>query len=236
MTLAPADAPPDETAPAGRDRLAWVPAVLLALPMVAAFAWLTWTRGDMNDWAVSRMRLAAGEYALIGLHMLAHGGIIHLLLNGGTLIALGPAVMDRLGPLSPRTLAGFTALFAGSGIAGLALWLALPHAAPMLGASGAIFGLLGFILRQPDPHQPPIALVGAGMGRAFIVLGKLHLPLIAIFAIPMLLGVGGFGLAWEAHLGGFVAGLLLHGPAVRLAGYYAADGTSRSTPGVPPPP
>lgn len=202
-----------------------LPAALLLLPMIAAYALLTWTRGDMNDWAAWPPRLAAGEYKAVWLHMFAHGGVLHLLFNGAALVALTPAVMDRLGPLSPRTLAAFLVLFLVSGLAGLALWLALPQAVPMLGASGAILGLLGFILRQPDPSQGRIPLFGPDMARAFLAFAKLHVPLVILFAIPLLFGASVFGLAWEAHLGGFIAGLLLHGPVLRLAGGYPTPAT-----------
>jgi hypothetical protein len=39
------------------------------------------------------------------------------------------------------------------------------------------------------------------MARAFVEWIKLHLPLVLLFAIPMLFGSEFFGLAWEAHLG-----------------------------------
>ncbi len=195
------------------------PALALAAPMVLAFGWLTLTQGSMNGWAVSGPRLAAGEYQTILLHMFAHGGIMHIVFNLMALAVIGPRVMERLGPLSARTFAGFVALFLGTGLAGMATWLAINPASevPMLGASGAIFGLLGVILRQPDPLGAPIPLFSRAMGEAFWTFGKLHLPLILIFAIPMLLGAD-FGLAWEAHLGGFVAGLLLGAPVSRWCG------------------
>ena len=195
------------------------PALALAAPMVLAYAWLTFTQGSMNAWAVSGPRLAAGEYQTIILHMFAHGGLMHIVFNLMALAVIGPRVMERLGPLSLRTFAGFMALFFGTGLAGMATWLAInPESdVPMLGASGAIFGLLGVMLRQPDPLGPPIPLFSREMGEAFWTFGKLHLPLVLLFAIPMLLGAG-FGLAWEAHLGGFVAGLLIGAPISRWCG------------------
>ncbi|WP_165961138.1 rhomboid family intramembrane serine protease [Qipengyuania sediminis] len=214
----PRTAPREPIPEAGRDPWALVPAVLLAVPMVAAFALYGFGPAGMLEWAVSREGLAAGYPAPVLLHMFAHAGLLHIGFNLAALLALTPAVVDRLGPLSMRSLAAYLALFLACGLGGLLLWLAFPHTAPMLGASGAIFGLLGFILRQPDPEAPPVPLTSRAIGNAFWTFVKLHLPLIAIFLIPVLLGGSGFGLAWEAHLGGFMAGLLLWGPARRLAG------------------
>jgi len=191
-----------------------IPGLVLAAPMVAAFVWLMWDQGSMTGWAVSGPRLAEGRFELAVLHMFAHGGLVHIIFNLSALAALGPAVMERLGPLAPRSFAAFMLLFFGSGLGGLAFWLALNPASeiPMLGASGAIFGLLGFLMRQPDPHSPPAPLFSEQLGRAFVEWLKLHLPLVALFAIPLIFGGGSFGLAWEAHLGGFLAGMLLCAP------------------------
>ncbi len=194
-----------------------VPSLILALPMVAAFALMLIGQGSMNAWAVSGPRLADGHYELLLLHMFAHGSIMHIAFNMMALLAFGPAVMERLGPLDLRSLAAFMLLFLGCGLAGVIFWLAINPASeiPMLGASGAIFGLLGFLMRKPDPWEPAIPLFSPAMARAFIEWIKLHIPLVAIFVIPMLLGAGFFGLAWEAHLGGFIAGMLLCSPILQ---------------------
>lgn len=191
-----------------------IPAMVLAVPMVIAFVWLMWTDGSMIGWAVSGPRLSDGQLALIVLHMFAHGGLMHIVFNLAALAALGPAVMERLGTLRLRSFAAFMALFFGSGLAGMAVWLAINPASevPMLGASGAIFGLFGYLMRQPDPQAEPAALFSPQLGRAFTEWFKMHLPLLAIFAIPLLLGGDNFGLAWEAHLGGFLAGMVLCKP------------------------
>ncbi|RNJ62258.1 MAG: rhomboid family intramembrane serine protease [Porphyrobacter sp. IPPAS B-1204] len=191
-----------------------IPAMVLAVPMVIAFVWLMWTEGSMIGWAVSVPRLGEGQFALIVLHMFAHGGLMHIAFNLVALAALGPAVMERLGPLGLRSFAAFMVQFFGSGLGGVAVWLAINPTSevPMLGASGAIFGLLGYLMRQPDPQDQPVPLIGPQLGRAFVEWVKLHLPLLAIFIIPVLLGGSNFGLAWEAHLGGFLAGMLLCRP------------------------
>lgn len=197
-----------------------VPSLVLAIPMIVSFVAMMWTQGGMIEWAVSGPKLAQGTYYPIVLHMFAHGGLVHIGFNLLALFALGPAVMERLGPLEPRTVSAFFALFFGCGLAGVFLWLAIRPTSeiPMLGASGAIFGLLGFLVRQPDPHGKPFPLVSRAMSRAFFEWIKLHLPLVAFFAMPLLFGSSFFGLAWEAHLGGFFTGLLLCGPILAWAG------------------
>ena len=173
----------------------------------------------MIEWAVSWPLLEAGRYQAIALHMFAHGGMLHLAFNMMALIALGPAVMDRIGPLKLRNWAVFFGLFFATGLCGLGLWLAfnMDSNVPMLGASGAIFGLLGFLLRLPDPDGAPIPLVSRATGSAFVTWLKLHIPLLVIVLAPMLLGGSAIGLAWESHLGGFIGGLLLTGPLRALA-------------------
>lgn len=203
------------------NRLRMAPAAVLGGLMVALALWQWWTVGDMVDWALSGPRLAAGRFETLLLHMFAHGGLVHLCFNTVALLAFTPPVMQRLGPPGGRAFAAYGALFLASGLAGAALWLAINPASmvPMLGASGAIFGLLGFILRQPDPYAPPAPLISAASRRAVWEWIKLHLILFAIVLGPSLLlgGQASFGLAWEAHLGGFIAGMLLCGPIGRWA-------------------
>lgn len=197
-----------------------IPGMVLAAPMVAAFVWLLWDQGNMLSWAVSGPLLAAGHYQQVLLHMFAHGSLLHIVFNLSALAALGPPVMERLGPLTPRSFVAFMLLFFGCGLGGMAFWLALNLSGdiPMLGASGAIFGLLGFLMRHPDPHRQPVPLFSAQLGRAFVAWVKLHIPLVALFALPLIFGGDNFGLAWEAHLGGFIAGLLLCPPVYAWSG------------------
>jgi membrane associated rhomboid family serine protease len=197
-----------------------LPGRLLAAPMVIAFIALLATRGEMVSWAISVPRLVQGHWELIVLHMFAHGGLIHIIFNISALLAFGPPVMERLGPFSQRSFTAFLLLFFGSGLAAMTLWLALNPTSeiPVLGASGAIFGLIGFLLRLPDPHGDPVPLRGRQMGRAITEWAKMHLPLIAFFLIPVILGGQHFGLAWEAHLGGFLAGMLLCKPLWKWCG------------------
>jgi len=197
-----------------------VPGMALMAPMIIAFVWMMWEHGSMIAWAVSPSRLSEGRFELIVLHIFAHGGLLHIAFNMVALAVLGPVVMERLGPLRLRSFFAFMVLFFGAGLGGFAFWLALNQNSeiPMLGASGAIFGLLGFLMRQPDPQGVPVPLFSPQLARAFVEWIKLHVPLLVLFAIPLLFGASNVGLAWEAHLGGFIAGLLLCGPLLWWCG------------------
>jgi membrane associated rhomboid family serine protease len=140
-------------------------------------------------------------------HTLIHGGWVHLLTNMGFLLAFGTPVARRMGRLS------FLALYALCAIAGVALFtLISPYdITPLVGASGAVFGLLGAIMRialYPPAGVPPAPYPFNNRRTAFIFAGiYLAINLLMGFA-PRLFAMEG-SIAWEAHLGGFVAGFLL---------------------------
>ena len=70
-----------------------------------------------------------------------HGGLLHLVVNMVTLWSLGHAVIDRVGTR------GFVLLYAASLLGGAAGYALLASTlAPMVGASGALFGLAGGLL------------------------------------------------------------------------------------------
>ena len=70
-----------------------------------------------------------------------HGGLLHLGMNMITLWTLGQAVIDRVGQLR------FSLLYAGTALGGAAGYGLLAEGVqPMVGASGALFGLAGALL------------------------------------------------------------------------------------------
>ena len=81
------------------------------------------------------------------------------------------------------------------------------------GASGGVFGLIGGALRMATPRGPILPLTDR---RVLIQAGAW--AAISVFVGVIGLGAGGTGagIAWEAHLAGLAAGLLLVGPFVRL--------------------
>ena len=140
--------------------------------------------------------------------MFLHGSGTHVLGNCWFLWIFGASVEARSGALR------FLALYLATGLGAAALqWGTDPNSAiPMLGASGAISGVLGayFVLFPRAwivtlvPWIVPILPVPAFV---FLVLW---------FALQAMNGVGslldspmGGGVAWWAHIGGFIAGLVL---------------------------
>ena len=128
--------------------------------------------------------------------MFLHGSFLHVLGNMWFLWVFGDNVEDRLGRW--RFLAFY--LVTGS-IGAVAQCLMMPSSpAPMIGASGAVAGILGgYILNFP--HARVVTLVVAWLidVPAWVFLG---LWFLAQFFIG-----SGSGIAWMAHVGGFLAGL-----------------------------
>ena len=163
--------------------------------------------------------LPGGEIAKLTsfiTHMGLHGDYAHLAVNCGWMLAFGSIVARRIGA------SRFLALAAVTGIAGAALFWLMNWglAAPMVGASGAISGLMGAAVRF---MFNPLAIGGLD-GSAIVPRMSLQeimhdrrarLMIGSWVAINLLFGLvldrvfSAGGIAWEAHLGGFVAGLLL---------------------------
>jgi len=188
-----------------------LPGGVVAAALTALF-FLYLPSGDMLDLALSSETIRQGRFATLFTHMAAHAGFIHLWLNVMALVALSQFLIRRFG-LGVRVLLAYAALLILSGLAGGLLFLAInPYGTvPMLGASGAICGLLGFAARL-DPESRALApLRSIRIGRALVHFAKWNLVLfLALYVLVWILGptaeLG--GLAWEAHLGGFAVGLL----------------------------
>jgi membrane associated rhomboid family serine protease len=116
-----------------------------------------------------------------------HESPLHVLLNMYSLFLVGPALEAMLGRL--RFLALF--LIAGFGGSVGVLLIGSPDV-PVLGASGAIFGLFGAYFL--------IARRLGGNATQFLIVIVLNL---VIGFIP------GFGIAWQAHVGGLITGLAI---------------------------
>jgi len=147
-------------------------------------------------------------YGTILTSMFVHGGVFHLAGNMLYLWIFGDNVEDRLGRV--RYLLFY--LLSGVGAAAAQI-LSDPHSKiPMVGASGAISGVLGAYLLL-YPHARVVTLVFFGWLvrvieiRALIVLGFWIVVQLVSGLLTWGAQVG--GVAWFAHVGGFVAGLVM---------------------------
>lgn len=143
-----------------------------------------------------------------------HGSVLHLLVNSIWLLALGSGVARRM--KAGRFLAFY---FLCGALAALAYIAVNPGSTtPMIGASGAISGLMGGAVRFLAPAGRTQGSGFDGGQLASILDRRVVVLVILWFALNFLFGQGGFSaltgghpVAWQAHVGGFVAGLLLFG-------------------------
>ncbi len=127
-------------------------------------------------------------------YMFLHGSITHLLFNMLGLYFFGSRVEERLGPER------FFSLYFLSGIAGALLSLVFARYGAVLGASGAVFGVMLAFARFWPRDQIYIWGVIPIEARWLVAI----LTLMAMFGARS----GGDGVAHFAHLGGFLGGFL----------------------------
>jgi membrane associated rhomboid family serine protease len=130
--------------------------------------------------------VAHGSVWMLLTSMFTHVQIWHIGFNMLALWSLGPQLELALGRVR------FLALYLLSGLAGSATvyWLSNPHGAT-LGASGAIFGLMGALL----------VVAYKVHGNAQGLLGWVAINALLTFTIP--------NISWQGHLGGFVGGAVI---------------------------
>jgi membrane associated rhomboid family serine protease len=130
--------------------------------------------------------VADGEYYRLLTAAFLHGGVVHLLLNMYALYLFGPLLEGALGRLR------FTVLYLVSALGGSAVSYAFSNPGqPSLGASGAVFGLLGAFLvvnrRLGRDNSTVMVMLAINLGYGFLV--------------PQI--------DWRAHIGGLVTGALV---------------------------
>ncbi|MCB2225280.1 MAG: rhomboid family intramembrane serine protease [Desulfarculaceae bacterium] len=134
--------------------------------------------------------------------MFLHGGFFHLAGNMLYLWIFGNNIEDRLGPVR----FGLFYLLGGV-LANLAHVIASPGSQlPMVGASGAIAAVLGaYFLLYPRANVVVLLWL-------LFYVQLIRVPAVVVLGVWFLLqvvGRGGPGVAWMAHIGGFVIGLVL---------------------------
>jgi membrane associated rhomboid family serine protease len=197
--------------------------VLIALNALVFFLELNSGDAFIERWAFVPSRFLANpvaDFPTLFTSMFMHAGWVHLLGNMLYLWIFGDNVEDRLGH---ATYAIFY-LLCGLGATFAQLAVSTGSNIPNLGASGAIAGVLGaYILMFPRGR------VNVLMGRAIVAM-----PALVVLGLWILLqifsSVGAFtastqteggGVAYMAHIGGFVTGMILN---------YVLGGTRRALP------
>jgi membrane associated rhomboid family serine protease len=159
--------------------------------------------------------------------MFLHGGFLHLLGNMWSLYIFGDNVEDRLGHF--RYLMFYLLCGLGSGVAHLVLNL---HSnIPTIGASGAIAGVMGaYFILYPNSKIltliPIIFIPWFVEIPAFFYLGFWFI--LQFINAAGSSGMGG-GIAWWAHIGGFLIGILLLRMLMKIPGSRVQDKMRRAT-------
>lgn len=142
--------------------------------------------------------------------MFLHGGWLHLIGNMWFLWVFGSHIEDAMGS------AKFLVFYLISGVASASVQFvtSLGSPVPTIGASGAIAGVMGaFLILYPRVRVVTLIFI-------IVFVTTVELPaafmLIYWFALQLLSGLGSLsnvsqaqGIAWFAHVGGFLAGILL---------------------------
>jgi membrane associated rhomboid family serine protease len=202
------------------------PAVLLVLAIVVAYlVQSTWINEQalILNYGFAPVMLSEGHYLPLVTSMFLHGGWTHAGMNALGAMAFGAPTARLLG-LGYQSAQGrapilgglaFLLFFLLCGVLG-SLGYGLVHRdgqAILIGASGGVAGLMGAASRMIDrpvglsPYGSPTVM---GMAAAWIIVNLL------MALIGLAPGAGGVAIAWEAHLFGYAAGLLLIGPAARI--------------------
>ncbi len=169
-------------------------------------------------------------------YSLLHGGIAHLAVNMIWLAAFGSPLANRSAPLR------FVLFWVATSIAaaGLHYMLYMTSQAPLIGASGAISGMMGAAARfgfRIDRSSGRPAFGGPVLPISTVFRMRGTVAFLAVWmVINLVTGLVGFvpgeesQIAWEAHIGGFVVGLLLRVELRSAAAGLDAAGTSNLQP------
>ena len=192
------------------------PAMTMALVIVASFVvqgWITepvWSQYVLTPAEVMQL----GRWETLLTPLVLHGNWIHTLMNAVAALAFG-APVARLFGLGARGALVFLLFYIVCGaLSSLGYVLANPHSLEaVVGASGAVSGLMGGasrLIERPGRLGPLVSATTVGMAAAWVVVNLI------VGHVPIMPGAEGAGIAWEAHVAGYFAGLLLIGPFARL--------------------
>lgn len=169
-------------------------------------------QGVFHDLATRVSYLVDRDYAqwyTILTSTFLHAGFVHIFGNMLVLVMLGLPFEERVGPLR------FTLIYFLSAVVAVllhAIWIYYQDPSPgaleipLVGASGAVFGILGAFATMYPRDRVPMFLIFIFLPRVPVYVGAIAMTAVEIFA----LGFGAQGnVAHAAHIGGAVGGFIL---------------------------
>ena len=176
------------------------------------------TRGDwaVDDYAAVPCELAGecasrggvDDYLSVLTSMFMHGGVLHLAGNMLFLWVYGNNIEDAMGVVR------FVGFYVLGGVAAMALQTAIDPASPVptVGASGAVSAVLGaYLLLHPRAGIVTLSLIPFFFGvivlPAMVVIGVWFAQQVVFGLLDFNTAGDGGGVAYFAHIGGFVFGL-----------------------------
>lgn len=188
------------------------PAVAMTVAIVGGFGLQSFLPPEqiLPTYGFSPANLNDGRGITLITALFVHGSWAHALMNGAGALAFGTPVARYYGARVTGALAFLLFYLVCGALANLGYGLVHagdPHL--LVGASGAVAGLMAAAARMiagkgvPGPYlSPPVV----GMTAAWVVVNLL------IAVVGFAPGAGGMPVAWEAHLFGYAAGLVLVTP------------------------
>ena len=155
----------------------------------------------MNNNQLPMNLYAIPSWITIFTSMFMHGGFMHLLGNMLYMWIFADNIEDNLGPT--KFLVFY--LLSGAGAAMTQVLMDTYSQVPMIGASGAIGGILGAYLVN-YPNAKVLVLIPFGFFSQLIKIKALYV--LGFWFILQFISSGG-GIAYAAHIGGFVSGIIL---------------------------
>ena len=149
--------------------------------------------------ALSTNVLSTGQYLTLVTSAFVHSGMFHIVMNMMMLWCMGSALEHIFGSVKVAVVYSVSIL-TGS-LAFVAINTALGTASSAVGASGAVFGLLGMytMLLVSEMKKPRLLMERPTFQSTS--------GFFACLAVNLVLGFMP-GIAWEAHLGGFIGGAI----------------------------
>ncbi|MGA0606702.1 rhomboid family intramembrane serine protease [Phenylobacterium sp. VNQ135] len=169
------------------------------------------------SYAFSPALLEEGRWERLFTALFLHGNWTHVLMNAGFCLAFGTPVGRYFGGrLSGAAL--FMLFYLTCGALSSLGYVALHpgEQSALLGASGAVSGLMGGAARLMAGHGRPGPILSRtvlGMGGVWFAINAV----IGLLGSGLLPGAESAAVAWEAHIAGFIAGVLLFGPFAWIA-------------------